>query len=190
MSAPAVTRYRVARLTFDAGQPYEKFRARYEAAVPARDLEQPGAPAGRHARLNEISTGAIARSPHGFVLHWRAETVPRMTDAGEPQPSTAYLMGSDAVSERFYRQDPAMMLCVPLRALIYIDAEGRTRFTVDQPSTLFSGFGGDDIAQAGRELDRRLACLLDALGIASGRLLRAAAWPVAATVNGHEAAAG
>jgi hypothetical protein len=30
--------------------------------------------------------------------------------------------------------------------------------------------------------------LLDALGITSGRLLRAAAWPVAATVNGHEAA--
>jgi hypothetical protein len=188
MSAPAVTRYRVARLTFDTGQPYEKFRARYEAAVPARDLQQAGVATGRHARVSEISAAAMARSPYGFVLHWRAETVPRMTDAEESQSSTAYLMGCDAVSERFYRQDPAMMLYVPLRALIYIDAADRTRFAVDQPSTLFSGFADPDIAQAGRELDRRLAGLLDALGITSGRLLRAAAWPVAATVNGHEAA--
>ena len=188
MSAPAVTRYRVARLTFDTGQPYEKFRARYEAAVPARDLEQPGAAAGRHARLNEISAGAIARSPYGFVLYWRGETVPRMTGAGEQRPGTAYLMGSEAVSERLYLQNPAMMLYVPLRALIYIDAADRTRFAVDQPSTLFSGFADPDIARAGRELDRRLAGLLGTLGITEGRLLRAATWPVAATVNGHEAA--
>jgi hypothetical protein len=187
MTAPAVTRYGVARLTFDAGQPYEKFRARYEAAVPARDPQQPGAAAGRHTRLNEISARASARSPYGFVLHWRAETVPRMTDAGEQRPGTAYLMGSDAMSERLYLRNPAMMLYVPLRALIYIGAGDRTRFAVDQPSTLFSGFADPDIAAAGRELDRRLAGLLGALGITAGRLLRAAARPVTAAVNGHEA---
>jgi len=188
MSAPGVTRYRVARLTFDAGQPYEKFRARYEAAVPALDTQRPGAPAGRHARLNEISADATSPGPHGFVLYWRAETVPRMTGAGELRPGTAYLMGTDAVSERVYRQNPAMMLYVPLRVLIYIDATDRTRFAVDQPSTLLSGFADPDIAQAGRDLDRRLAGLLGALGITAGRLLRAAAWPATATVNGREAA--
>jgi hypothetical protein len=175
MSAPAVTRYRAARLTFDAGQPYEKFRARYEAAVPALDSQRRGAAAGRHARLNEISADAATRSPHGFVLYWRAETVPRMTDAGELRPSTAYLMGSDAVGERVYRQNPAMLLYVPLRVLIYIDAGDRTRFAVDQPSTLFSGFADPGVAEAGRALDRRLAGLLGALGITAGRLLRAAA---------------
>jgi hypothetical protein len=58
-------------------------------------------------------------------------------------------------------------------ALIYIDSADRTRFAVDQPSTLFSGFTGPAIAEAGRGLDRRLASLLGALGIVAGPLLRA-----------------
>ena len=35
--------YRVTRLVFDTGEPYEKFRGRYEAAVPPAD-PRPGDP--------------------------------------------------------------------------------------------------------------------------------------------------
>jgi hypothetical protein len=185
--APAVqsSSYRVIRLAFDVGQPYEKFRARFEAAVPTMDSQSPATAAGRHVRPLEISTEPTLLSPHGFVLHSRTDTVPQMTDTGELRPSTAYLMGSPAVTERLYRLNPAVLLCMPLRALIYIDAAYRTLFAVDQPSTLFSGFAHPAFADAGRDLDDRLAGLLRALGVKADLPLRALAWPLPATANGH-----
>jgi hypothetical protein len=64
-----------------------------------------------------------------------------------------------------------MMLYVPLHTLIDIDAADRTRFAVDQPSTVFSGFADPAVAAAGIGLDRQLADLLGALSIQAGR------WP-------------
>jgi hypothetical protein len=64
-----------------------------------------------------------------------------------------------------YRRDPAVMLDAPLRTMIYIDSGDRTRFAVDQPSTVFAGFADPAIAGLGTGLDRQLAALLEALGV-------------------------
>jgi hypothetical protein len=147
--------HRVTRLVFDAGQPYERFRGRYEAAVPPADPRlAPG-----------LTRAGREPGPYGFVLYWRADMRPRMTAAGERRPCTAYLMGCPAVAEKIYRQDPAALLYSPLRALVYIDSDDRTRFAVDQPSTIFAGFADPAVAGLGAELDRRLAGLLRALGV-------------------------
>jgi hypothetical protein len=74
-------------------------------------------------------------------------------------------MGLHAIPESVYRQDPAVLLYMPLRVLIYIDRDDRTRFAVDQPSTVFASFADPVIAEHGLELDRQLARLLDALGV-------------------------
>ena len=42
--------HQVTQLVFDAGQPYEKFRSPYEAAVPPADPPWLGETAGRHVR--------------------------------------------------------------------------------------------------------------------------------------------
>ena len=52
------------------------------------------------------------------------------------------------------------MLYAPLRALIYIDSGDRTRFAVDQPSTVLAGFADPAIAELGADLDHQLAELL------------------------------
>lgn len=41
--------HQVTRLVFDAGQPYEKFRGRYEAAVPPANPPRPDGFSWRHA---------------------------------------------------------------------------------------------------------------------------------------------
>jgi hypothetical protein len=46
-----------------------------------------------------------------------------------------------------------------------VTAEDRTRFAVDQPSTVLGGFAGPAASKLGAELDRQLAGLLNALGI-------------------------
>ena len=159
--------YRVTRLVFDAAQPYEKFRGRYEAAVPPADL-RPGDCPGRHIRWPAPASDTGGSGPRGFVLYWRADMTPELTGPGELRPCTAYLMGHHAISERAYLHDPAVMLYAPLRTLIYIDAADRTRLAVDQPSTVYASFADPVITDLGLDLDRQLAELLDALGVDAG----------------------
>jgi hypothetical protein len=155
--------HHVTRLVFDAGQPYEKFCGRYEATVPARDIRC-GEPAGRHIRQ---PADAPDGSGHGFFLYWRANMMPLLN----PRPCTAYLMGSQVIAEKIRGADPAAVLDSLLRTMIYIDTGDRTRFAVDQPSTLFHGRADPAVAKLGAHLDRKLAELLDALGIDASQVL-------------------
>jgi Domain of unknown function DUF302 len=163
--------YRVTRLVFDAGQSYEKFRGRYEAAVLPAD-PRAGDCAGLHVRWQDVAADANGSSPHGFVLYWRADMTPKMTEAGELRPCTAYLMGHPAIPERAYLHDPGVMLYVPLRVVIYIDSADRTRLAVDQPSTVYASFADPVITELGLHLDRQLAELLDALDVEAGPWMR------------------
>lgn len=88
-----------------------------------------------------------------------------MMAAGERRPWTAYLMGSTAIGESVHQQNPALLLCFPLRTVIYVDTDDRTYFAVQQPSTLFAVIADPGLAELGACLDRQLAGLLDALGI-------------------------
>ncbi len=170
---PLSVSHQVTRLIFDAGQPYEKFRARYEAAVPGLDPQSLGEYAGRHVRWHDTGAGAVEPDPLGFVLYWRGHLTPLMSAGGELRPCTAYLMGLPAISEKVYRQDPAVMLHMPLRTLIYIDADDHTQFAVDQPSTVLAGFADPAIAELGLDMDRKLAELLGALGVEASPVLAA-----------------
>jgi hypothetical protein len=164
--------HQATQLIFDADQPYEKLRRRYEAVVPALDPRQPGESYGRHARWPGIVAEADISSQHGFILYWRAETTALMNEDGEPRPCTRYLMGNRALTDNTYRRNPGVLLYA-LNTLIYIDNDDRTRFAVDQPSTVFAAFGDPAIAELGLGLDGRLAELLDVLGIQASTLLGA-----------------
>lgn len=56
------------------------------------------------------------------------------------------------------------MLYAPLRTAVVEDADLATWFTFDQPSTQFGSFNTPQITKVGRELDRKLAALLEHLG--------------------------
>jgi hypothetical protein len=85
--------------------------------------------------------------------------------AGDSPRCSSYLMGNHTIAERMYRHDPAIMLYAPLRTTIHEDAAGTTWFSVDQPSTRFASFGDAAITEVGLELDRKLAALLEHLGV-------------------------
>jgi hypothetical protein len=164
--------HQATRLIFDADQPYATLRARYEAVVPALDPRRPGDSYGRHARWPGVVAEADISSQHGFILYWRAETPALITEEGEPRPCTRYLMGNRILADHIYRRNPGVMLYA-LNTLIYLDNDDRTRFAVDQPSTVFAAFGDPVIAELGLDLDGRLAELLDVLGIQASSLLGA-----------------
>jgi hypothetical protein len=162
--------HQVTRLVFDTGQPYEEFRARYEAAVPALDEKRLAGFAARGAAWPEVVADDGASAPHGFLIFWRLDTTPVMSLAGNSTRCTAYLMGNHTIAEQMYRHDPAVMLYVPLRTVIYAGPDDRAFFAVDQPSTEVASFGVASITQVGADLDRKLTALLRALDVPSGDL--------------------
>jgi hypothetical protein len=63
-----------------------------------------------------------------------------------------------------FRHDPSVMLHAPLRTLLYADANGDTKFAVDQPILLFASYHNPEIATVGEELDALLLRLIELLG--------------------------
>ena len=162
MSVTVVPRT-VHRLVVDVGAPFDEFRARYEAAVPAYDL------ATRVAGLanwDAVRADADEAAPNGFLRYATIEAGPLFSIAGHKARSVVYLMGNHTIAETMYRHDPGIMLYAPLRTVIYEDLDGGVHFSVDQPSHQFGSFGHPDIAATGRLLDEKLAALLATLGLA------------------------
>jgi Domain of unknown function DUF302 len=85
--------------------------------------------------------------------------------ANDENDCIAYLMGNVTIAQQMFRHDPRAMLYAPLRTVIWQDAYRRAWFTVEQPSTQFASFGIPAISTVGVELDRKLAALLEALGV-------------------------
>ena len=115
---------------------------------------------------------------------------PLMTTAAERRPCTAYLMGCPTIAEKVCRRDPAVMLCAPLRALIYIDPGGRTRFAAGQPGTVFAGFADQAIAELGAGLGHQFAELLKASASEGPRFSAPRDWPATAVLTPIRAGAG
>lgn len=94
--------------------------------------------------------------------------------AGSPSKWKAiqYLVGNHIIAERMFRDDPSAILHAPLRTVIYADAGGRTKLTVDRPSLLWDSYGILAISEVGVELDGLLADLIELLGTTAPAVLR------------------
>ena len=153
------------RWTVDVGTSTTGFIAAYENAVPVMPADAVGALIARAAPWQEMLDLVDASAPHGFLIYSRTEIQPVMNLAGHPRACVGYLMGNHTIAERMYRHDPTVMLYAPLRTLIWEHPDGNGRFTFDRPSAQFRSFGDADIATVGVELDRKIAALLDHLGV-------------------------
>ena len=155
--------HEVRRLVIDVGHPYEEFKQRYEQAVPAVDAERLTALTQAGADWEQVVAEAKADAPCGFFIYWSQDVTQLMALAGNRWRCVEYLMGDHTTAERMFRHDPTVMLYAPLRTAIFTAGDDRARFAIDQPSTRFSSFDNPAIAEIGRELDGRLATLLEAL---------------------------
>jgi uncharacterized protein (DUF302 family) len=142
-----------------------EFQQLYEQAVPANPLEEIVPLVQREASWAEVIEAHAEWAPHGFLIYWRNDVHGVMRLAGDENDCIAYLMGNVTIAEQMFRHDPRAMLYAPLRTVIWEDAHERAWFTVDQPSTQFGSFGIPAVSAVGVELDRKLAALLEALGV-------------------------
>lgn len=155
----------VTRLTVETGASLAAFQARFEAAVPAAPMDEVQSLVDRDASWDEMLALTEARAPHGFLLYARIPVDPLMRLAGVSTPCTMYLMGNHTIAARMFRHDPEVMLHAPLRPVLWEGPDGVARLSIDQPSTLFASFGRPEVAAVGVELDRKVAALLEHLGV-------------------------
>jgi Domain of unknown function DUF302 len=148
------------RLLVALPQPYDQAREHYETLVPEVDLARFFQMASWQATLELAEINA----PHGFMRYYRSDITATMASSPSFWKATHYLMGNHTIAERMFRHDPSVMLHAPLRTLLYADADGDTKFAVDQPSLLFNSYDNPDIAAVGLELDALLAQLITLLG--------------------------
>ncbi|MGW4484884.1 hypothetical protein ACWEOE_13700 [Amycolatopsis sp. NPDC004368] len=158
-------RREVVRWSVDTGTSFADFRDRYEAAVPPLDVDRMAQLRAERASWDTVLAAAAENAPYGFLRFWGTDVGELMQLAGDQGSCVAYLMGNHTIAERMYRHDPAVMLYAPLRTTIHLDGQGVTRFSLDQPSTHFAGFGVPAITSVGRELDRKVADLLRVLDV-------------------------
>jgi hypothetical protein len=152
----------VNRLVVDVDVPFDEFRARYEAAVPAYDITG----LARFSNWDEVRADADRAAPNGFLRYSTVDCGPAFGIAGHKAQCVVYLMGNHTIAETMYGHDPGIMLYAPLRTVIYEDLDGGTHFAIDQPSDRFGSFGHPDIAATGRLLDQKVSALLSGLGVA------------------------
>ncbi|WP_433417890.1 DUF302 domain-containing protein [Microtetraspora malaysiensis] len=157
--------HEVNRLAIAVGEPYDSFRVRYEDAVPEFEAERFGQLVEENAGWDAVVRATAENAPHDFITYWSQDFSPLLRLAGERRRCVEYLMGNHTIAQRMFHHNPAILLYAPLRTAIYEDAQGETWFAVDQPSTRFSSFGDPAITEVGIELDRKLAALLDHLGV-------------------------
>ncbi|GII33533.1 DUF302 domain-containing protein [Planotetraspora mira] len=155
----------VHRLTVDTGMPFAAFRESYERAVPPLDMAEYERLRHSGSDWDAVLRAAGENAPHGFMIFWSLDNTAIMQGSGDRWHSVQYLMGNHTIAQRMFHHDPGVLLYAPLRTTIYEDARGVTRFAFDQPSAQFASFGDPEIAAVGVELDRKVAALLDYLGV-------------------------
>jgi hypothetical protein len=148
------------RLVVALPAPYDEARQQYETLVPKVDFARFFQMASWQATLELAEINA----PHGFMRYYSSDVTAIMASSQSFWKATQYLMGNHTIAERMFRHDPSVMLHAPLRTLLYADADGDTKFAVDQPSLLFDSYDNPDIAAVGLELDALLAQLIKLLG--------------------------
>jgi hypothetical protein len=164
-TSPVATSYPVTRLTVDVPASLEEFQQQYEQAVPPEPREQVETLVARGAPWSEMLELVDNAAPFGFLIYWRNDVSPVMRLAGDTAQGVFYLMGNHTLAERMYRYQPAVMLYAPLHTMIWQSPGGGTRFTFDRPSDQFGSFTTSQITQVGIELDKKLAELLEHLGL-------------------------
>ena len=155
----------VARLEIPVGDDYERFRARYEEAVPPVDLKRAFALADERAPWSAVQDLAEENAPLGFMIFWQVDVQPLFGLAGDHAQCCEYLMGNHVIAERMFRHDAGALLYAPLRTTIHESPSGQVMFALDRPSDMIGVFGRPEITEVGRELDRKVGGLLSHLGV-------------------------
>lgn len=160
-----------ARLTLLVRAPFDELRARIETEVPEVDPADLDAVAGGRVSWDDFVRGLSWEAPNGFVRLSAHDIGRVLSVAGRDAAAVSYLLMDWAAAGRIHRLEPTALVYQPTQLLLASRGD-EVAVAFEQPSAHLASFGLNKLAQAGRELDRRLGDLLEALDIARPAILR------------------
>jgi uncharacterized protein (DUF302 family) len=164
--------HRMTRLDISTGMPFDEFRAAFEKAAPAFDVERFARIAADGGSWEEVRAAVVDNAPNGLMIYATIDTTPLLTVAGHRTKAVEYLLGNHVIAESMFRHDPKALLYAPLRILVHQDSDGNAVFSLDQPSTAFGSLGIAEVTEVGRGLDRKVAALLHVVGVDADEAFR------------------
>jgi hypothetical protein len=165
MTAITITPRTVRHIAITTGQPYEQFRAEYEAAVPPFDRLEAIGVVKSGAGWAAIEALSRNTATHGFVSFFTFDPSPVMKLNGSTRRGVTYLSGNIVKAEEGFRVDPACFLYLPLRVVITEASDGTAVLGLDVPADLFDVFQRPELTEAGAQFTRMFGRLLRHLGL-------------------------
>lgn len=89
---------------------FDRFRKRFESAVPPVDLARFEKLVRDGAGWEDVRRATAENAPHFFMIYWRMDITALFRLAGGTRQCVEYLMGNHVIAERMYRHDPAALL--------------------------------------------------------------------------------
>jgi uncharacterized protein (DUF302 family) len=160
------------RLDISTGMPFDEFRAAFEKAAPAFDVEPVARITADGGSWDDVRAAVADNAPNGLMIYATIDATPLLTVAGHRTKAVEYLLGNHVIAESMFRHDPKALLYAPLRILVHEDSDGNALFSIDQPSTAFGGLGIAEVTEVGKGLDRRVAALLNVVGVDADEAFR------------------
>ncbi len=153
------------RIDIATDMPFDEFVATLENAAPAFDPAPVQQILEKGGSWDDVRAVMAKNAPHELMVYAKIDATALLGIAGHRTRATEYLVGNHVIAETMFRHDPRALLYAPLRILVYSDADGDAVFTMDQPSAAFGSLGIDEVTSVGKELDRKVARLLQVIGV-------------------------
>lgn len=161
----AVVPHVVNRIDIVTGIPFDEFIEKFEQVVPSVDMDALHKIEDRGGAWEDVTAALALNAPYELMVYSSIDVLGLLRVAGHATRAVEYFVGNHAIGEKVFREEPKWFLYAPLRMLIYSDPDGSAIFSMDQPSTVFDGLNNTTAARIGREMDRRIVAMLNALGI-------------------------
>lgn len=157
-----VTTVSITHVTYSPNLSFESFTANLEGQCGIHDIKSYQNlltdPLKKNTVENVIGEQA---GPSGFMIFATYDHGSLLNIKNAPRKAKQYVVGNPLIAARMTEHDIRAALYAPLRVLVYEDADSRLHVEYDLPSTVFGQFHNAKVDEVAKELDLKLASLLE-----------------------------
>lgn len=156
------------RVDVFTGVGFDEFLTAFETAAPPFDPIAMQQIVESGGTWDDVRAKVADNAPNELMVYAKIDATPLFGVAGHVNKAVEYLVGNHVIAETMFRHDPKALLYAPLRMLVYSDSDGGAVFSMDKPSSAFGSLGIADVTEVGLSLDRKVANLLQIIGVDPG----------------------
>jgi uncharacterized protein (DUF302 family) len=158
-----VTILSVTHVKYSPNLSFEHFMANFEGQCGLHDVKAyQNLLADPEKKSSAEKVIGAQAGPSGFMIFATYDHGALLNIKGAPQKAKQYVVGNPLIAARMTEHDIRAALYAPLRILVYEDTDSKLHVEYDLPSTLFGQFHNPQVDAVAKELDEKLASVLQA----------------------------